>query len=45
MVIGSHGRSALGSAVVGSVAYGDIHNETQVPVLIVRKKDASRSRK
>ncbi len=37
IVIGSHGRSALAAAVLGSVAYGVIHNETKVPVLIVRR--------
>jgi universal stress protein A len=36
IVIGSHGRSALAAAVLGSVAYGVIHNEAKVPVLIVR---------
>ncbi len=37
IVIGSHGRSALAAAVVGSIAYGVIHNETVAPVLIVRR--------
>ena len=37
IVMGSHGRSALSAAVLGSVAYGVIHNETKVPVLIVRR--------
>ena len=37
IVMGSHGRSALVAAVLGSVAYGVIHNETKVPVLIVRR--------
>jgi nucleotide-binding universal stress UspA family protein len=37
VVMGSHGRSALAAAVLGSVAYGVIHNETKVPVLIVRR--------
>lgn len=35
-VMGSHGRSALTASVLGSVAYGVIHNLTEVPVLIVR---------
>ena len=35
--MGSHGKSALFAAVLGSVAYGVIHNETKVPVLIVRR--------
>jgi nucleotide-binding universal stress UspA family protein len=37
IVMGSHGRSALAAAVLGSIAYGVIHNETRVPVLIVRR--------
>ena len=37
IVIGSHGRSALGAAVLGSVAYGVIHKDTGIPVLIVRR--------
>jgi nucleotide-binding universal stress UspA family protein len=37
IVMGSHGRSALTAAILGSVAYGVIHNETKVPVLIVRR--------
>ena len=37
IVMGSHGRSALVAAVLGSVAYGVIHNETKTPVLIVRR--------
>jgi nucleotide-binding universal stress UspA family protein len=37
IVMGSHGRSALAAALLGSVAYGVIHNETKVPVLIVRR--------
>ena len=37
IVMGSHGRSALAAAVLGSVAYGVVHNETKVPVLIVRR--------
>jgi nucleotide-binding universal stress UspA family protein len=36
IVIGSHGRSALAASVLGSVAYGVIHNQSKVPVLIVR---------
>jgi nucleotide-binding universal stress UspA family protein len=36
IVMGSHGRSALAAAVLGSVAYGVIHNEAKIPVLIVR---------
>ena len=37
IVMGSHGRSALAASVLGSVAYGVIHNETKFPVLIVRR--------
>jgi len=37
IVMGSHGRSALAVALLGSVAYGVIHNEADVPVLIVRR--------
>jgi nucleotide-binding universal stress UspA family protein len=36
IVIGSHGRSALSAAVLGSVSYGVIHNDKAIPVLIVR---------
>ncbi len=36
IVMGSHGRSAFAAAVLGSVAYGVIHNEARFPVLIVR---------
>jgi nucleotide-binding universal stress UspA family protein len=36
IVIGSRGKSALAAAVLGSVAYGVIHDETKIPVLIVR---------
>ena len=36
IIIGSHGRSALAASVLGSVAYGVIHNQTKTPVLIVR---------
>jgi nucleotide-binding universal stress UspA family protein len=37
IVMGSHGRSALAAAVLGSVTYGVVHNETRIPVLIVRR--------
>jgi len=36
IVMGSHGRSALSATVLGSVSYGVIHNDTTIPVLIVR---------
>ena len=37
IIMGSHGKSALAQAVLGSVTYGVIHNDTKIPVLIVRK--------
>ena len=37
IVMGSHGRSALGAAVLGSVAYGVIHKDTKFSVLVVKK--------
>ncbi|MDA8432716.1 MAG: universal stress protein [Nitrospiraceae bacterium] len=37
IVIGSHGRSALAAAVLGSVTYGVINGDTKVPVLVIRK--------
>jgi nucleotide-binding universal stress UspA family protein len=37
IIMGSHGKSALAAAVLGSVSYGVIHNDTKFPVLIVRK--------
>lgn len=37
IVIGSHGRSAIASAVLGSVAFGIIHKEAKFPVLVVRR--------
>ena len=37
IVIGSHGRSALKAALLGSVTFGVIHKDTKVPVLVVRK--------
>lgn len=36
IVIGSHGRSNIGAAFLGSVAYGVIHKDTKIPVLVVR---------
>jgi nucleotide-binding universal stress UspA family protein len=37
IIMGSHGKSALAVAVLGSVTYGLIHKETKIPVLIVRR--------
>jgi nucleotide-binding universal stress UspA family protein len=36
IVMGSQGRSALSATVLGSVSYGVIHNDTSIPILIVR---------
>ena len=36
IVMGSHGRSALSATFLGSVSYGVIHNDTRIPILIVR---------
>ncbi len=35
IIMGSHGKSALAAAVLGSVTYGVIHKDTKIPVLIV----------
>lgn len=37
IVMGSHGKSALKAAILGSVTYGVLHKETKIPVLIVRR--------
>jgi len=37
IIIGSHGKSALKAAVLGSVTFGVISKETKIPVLVVRK--------
>ena len=37
IVMGSHGRSALKAAAIGSVTFGIIHKNTKIPVLVVRK--------
>ena len=37
IIMGSHGKSALAAAVLGSVTYGVIHKDTRIPVLIVKK--------
>ena len=36
IIIGSHGKGALESAVLGSVTYGLIHSNTKYPVLVIR---------
>jgi nucleotide-binding universal stress UspA family protein len=38
IVLGSHGKSALKAAFIGSVAFGVIHKDTGIPVLIVRRQ-------
>lgn len=37
IVMGSHGRSAVTAALIGSTAFGVIHRDTKIPVLVVRK--------
>lgn len=37
IIMGSHGRSALAAAILGSVTYGVVHKESKIPVLIVRR--------
>jgi nucleotide-binding universal stress UspA family protein len=37
IVVGSHGRSAVEAAVLGSVTFGVIHKDTKIPVLVVRR--------
>jgi|WetSurMetagenome_2_1015567.scaffolds.fasta_scaffold00094_17 nucleotide-binding universal stress UspA family protein len=37
IVMGSHGRSALGAAFLGSVTIGVMHSESKIPVLVVRR--------
>ncbi len=37
IVVGSHGKSALKAALIGSVAFGLIHKDTRFPVLVVRR--------
>ena len=36
VVMGSQGRSALAAAILGSVAYGVIHKDSSIPILIVK---------
>ena len=36
IVMGSHGRSALTATVLGSVAYGVIHRDIKIPVMVVK---------
>lgn len=37
IVLGSHGRSALKAAMLGSVAYGVLHKDARIPVLVIRR--------
>ena len=37
IIMGSHGKSALKAAFLGSVTFGVIHKDTKVPVLVVRR--------
>lgn len=37
IVMGSHGKSAIKAAVLGSVTFGIIHKDTKIPVLVVRR--------
>jgi nucleotide-binding universal stress UspA family protein len=37
IVMGSHGKSSLKAALLGSVTFGVIHKDTKIPVLIVRR--------
>ena len=37
IVMSSHGRSALAAAVLGSGAYGVIHNDIKIPTLVVKR--------
>ena len=36
IIMGSRGESALAATVLGSTTYGVIHNDTKIPVLVVR---------
>jgi nucleotide-binding universal stress UspA family protein len=37
IILGSHGKSSLKAALIGSVTFGVIHKETRIPVLVVRR--------
>ncbi len=37
IILGSHGKGTLAAAFLGSVTYGVIHNETHIPILVVRR--------
>jgi len=42
IILGSHGRSALGAVFLGSVTYGVVHKDTRVPVMIVRRGEKNK---
>ena len=42
IILGSHGKSALAAVFLGSVAYGVIHKDTRVPVMIVRRGEKNK---
>jgi nucleotide-binding universal stress UspA family protein len=42
IILGSHGKRALAAVFLGSVTYGVIHKETQIPVLIVRRGEKNK---
>ena len=42
IILGSHGKGALATVFLGSVTYGVIHKETQIPVLIVRRREKNK---
>jgi len=37
IVLGTHGKGMLESAILGSITHGVIHNSTKHPVLVIRK--------
>jgi nucleotide-binding universal stress UspA family protein len=37
IVMGSHGKSALKAALIGSITFGVIHKDTKIPVLVVKR--------
>ncbi len=37
ILMGSHGKSALKAAVLGSTTYGVLHKDSKVPILVVRR--------
>ncbi len=36
IIMGSHGRSALAATFLGSIAYGVIHQDIKIPVMVVK---------